>query len=187
MHAGDPNEPAEGDHSDPVLDAIAADLHERRREPDVEAARPHPGCERDRKVAQLVQEDEQDQAPDDDEPRHAAANAPSAMARAARSASTRSSRSRTGSASADTSVSPTTSGMPRKGRRPSRKAATATSFAALKTHGALPPFSPAARASASIGKVSLSGGENSSVSEERSRGGNGVAARSGYVSAYEIG
>ena len=63
---------------------------------------------------------------------------------------------------------------------PSRNAATATSFAALKTHGAVPPVSPALRASASSGNVSMSGAWNSSVMPDaRSSGGIGVAARSG--------
>src|SRR3954470_4298384 len=186
-HAGKLNHAAQGGYPSPVLDAVALDLGERRRESDVEAPRPHPDHARDGEVPQLVQEDEQDEAGDDDEKRHAVASAPSASSRAARSASTRSSTSRAGSVPALPSVSPTTSGIPRNGRRPARKAATATSFAALKTHGALPPSTPAARASDSIGNVSVSGGENSSVSAVRSSGGNGVAARSGYVSAYEIG
>ena len=50
------------------------------------------------------------------------------------------------------------------GCRSSRNASTATSFAALKTHGAVPPRSPASRASASSGNASRSGAWNSSVS-----------------------
>ena len=45
--------------------------------------------------------------------------------------------------------------------RPSRNAATATSFAALNTHGNVPPRSPASRASASRRNVSVSGSKNS--------------------------
>src|SRR5947209_20381066 len=131
VHAGDPDETAERDHADAVLDSLVLDLRQCGREADVEAPRPHTDRECYGEVAELVQEDEQDQAADDDEPRHAAASAPSASARAARSASTRSSRSRTGSVSATASVSPTTSGMPRNGRRSARNAATAISFAAL--------------------------------------------------------
>src|SRR5690349_3690072 len=131
VHPRDPDEAAQRDHPDPVLDSVAPDLHERGREADVEAPRPHPHRAGDGEVTELVQEDEQDEPTEPDDPRHAAASAPSASARAARSASTRSSRSRTASVGAAASVSPTTSGMPRNGRRPARNAATATSFAAL--------------------------------------------------------
>ncbi len=131
IHAGQLDEAAERDHPDPVLDALALDLDEGRREADVEAPRAHPDRARHPEVPQLVQEDEQDEAGDHDQIRHAVASAPSAISRAARSASTRSSTSRTGSVSAAASVSPTTSGIPRNGRRPARKAATATSLAAL--------------------------------------------------------
>ncbi len=65
---------------------------------------------------------------------------------------------------------------------------TATSFAALSTHGAVSPASPAARASARHGNASRSGARNSRMSPAaRSRGPMAVSARSGYVSAYEIG
>ena len=131
VHAGQLDEAAERDHADPVLDALALDLDEGRREADVEAPRPHPDRARHPEVPQLVQEDEQDETGDHDQIRHAVASAPSAISRAARSASTRSSTSRTGSVPAAASVSPTTSGIPRNGRRPARNAATATSFAAL--------------------------------------------------------
>ena len=50
-----------------------------------------------------------------------------------------------GDPSAAASASATTSAMPRNGRRPWRNAATATSFAALKAQGYVPPCSPAHR------------------------------------------
>ena len=55
------------------------------------------------------------------------------------------------------SVRSTTSAMPRNGSRPRGTPATATSFAALRTHGEVPPRSPASRASASSGNASSSG------------------------------
>ena len=61
------------------------------------------------------------------------------------------------------SVSSTVSAISRNADPPSRKAATATSFAALNAHGNVPPSSPALRASASSGNVSRSGAWNSSV------------------------
>src|SRR5579862_335142 len=131
VHARDTHEPAERDHADPVLDPAVPDLREGRREADVEAPRPHPDGERDAEVTELVEEDEQDEATDDDDPGHAAASAPVAVLRAAASASSRSSRSRTSAPVAAASVSRTTSGIARNGNRPSRNAATATSFAAL--------------------------------------------------------
>ena len=71
--------------------------------------------------------------------------------------------------------------------RPSRNAATATSFAALNAHGNVPPRSPASRASASMRNVSVSGSKNSSGPRGQVERRDVVAARSGYVSAYEIG
>ena len=66
-----------------------------------------------------------------------------ASRRASASASTSSARSRAGAPSAASSVASTTSAIPRNGSRPSRNAATATSLAALKTAGYVPPDSPA--------------------------------------------
>ncbi len=131
VHAGKLDHAAKRDHPDRVVDAVAPNLGEGRREADVEAPRAHPDRARHPEVPQLVHEDEQHEACDHDQVGHAAASAPSASARAARSASTRSSRSRTASVPAVVSVSPTTSGIPRNGSRPARNAATATSFAAL--------------------------------------------------------
>ena len=84
------------------------------------------------------------------------------LARASRSASRSSSRSRAGAPSTRPSTSSTSAAMSRKPMRPSRNAATATSFAALKAHGNVPPRSPASRASASSRNVSRSGSKNSS-------------------------
>ena len=113
-----------------------------------------------------------------------------------RSASSRSSRSRAGAPSTARARRRRRSGMPRKGSRPARNAATATSLAALNTHGWTPPLSPASRASASIGNVSRSGAWNSSVSDgqverrQRRRGalrvGQRVRDRHAHVRVAEV-
>jgi len=59
VHAGDTHHAAERDRAEPVLDALALHLEERRRKPDVEAARPDPDEQRDGEVTELVQEHEQ--------------------------------------------------------------------------------------------------------------------------------
>src|SRR5581483_3448186 len=169
VHPGDPDEAAERDHPDAVLDPVAAHLEERRREADVEAPRPHADRERDEEMAELVQEHEQEEADADDEPRHATGSLPPASERARASASTRSSRSRAGAPSTRSRTCSTSSAMPRNGSLPPRNA------------------SPARRARRSMGNVSRSGARNSSVSSVKSSCGSGVAARSGYVNAYEIG
>ena len=134
-----------------------------RREPDVEAARPHPDRPGGEEVACLMNEDEQPEAEDRDEDVHGtrAPTAFSAWRRASASARTSSSRSAAGAPSTASSVSATTPAMSRNESRPARKAATATSFAALNAHGCVPPDSPARLASASSGNVSRSGGSNS--------------------------
>src|SRR5438270_8651805 len=182
VHARNADEPSERDRADAELDPLPLHLGDRGREADVEAARLHADEQRDAEVTELVEDDEQGQADDDGDPDHA-----TGIARAARSTSTSSSRSRAGAPSARSSASVTSAAMSRNGILLSRNAATAASFAALKTHGYVPPFSPASRASASIGNVSRSGASKMSESVVRSSGARGVAARSGYVSAYEIG
>src|SRR5436190_19030396 len=179
MHPGDLHVAAERNRTDPVLDALPAKLDERRREPDIEAARTHihEACRAE--MPELVDEDEQGEPEDGDEERHVTSSR-RASRLASASASTRSAMSRAGAPSTDASVSSTTSAMPRNGSCRSRHAATATSFAALYAHGYVPPLSPARRARASMGNVSRSGAPNSSVSPAaRSSAGIGVAARSG--------
>src|SRR5262245_24298466 len=179
MHSRDLHVAAERDRADPVLDALAANLHERRREADVEAARPHLHQACRAEMTELVDEDEQREPEDGDEERHATSSR-RASRLASASASTRSPTSRAGVPPTAASVSSTTSGIARNGSSPSRNAATATSLAALYAHGYVPPDSPATRASRSIGNVSRSGAANSSVSPAtRSSAGIGVAARSG--------
>src|SRR5579864_8037747 len=182
VHPGNAHVAAERDRAKRVFDPVVPHFLDRGREADVECARSHTDEQRNREVAELMHEDEQQQPDDHDYPDHA-----TRIARAARSASTRSARSRAGEPSAHAMASPTASAISRNGSRPSRNAATATSFAALNTHGYVPPFSPASRASASIGNVSVSGASKTSVSDVRSSGERGTAARSGYVSEKEIG
>ncbi len=70
--------------------------------------------------------------------------------------------------------------MSRKPTRPARNAATASSFAAFRMHGLVPPASPAARASARQRNVAVSGGSKSSEkARSTSKRGAAVAARSG--------
>jgi hypothetical protein len=73
-----------------------------------------------------------------------------------------------------------TRGIPVKERSPARKACTATSLAALRTHGAVPPASAASRASRRHGKESRSGASKvSSPSSTRSSGRTGTSTLSG--------
>ena len=134
VHPGDLHVAAERDHPEPVLDAVVHPLHQRRREADVEAPRPHPDGERGEEVPGLVDQDQERKPGDGDGDGHAGTPR-SASRRASASASTRSSRSRAGAPSTSASASSTAAAMPRNGRRPSRNAATATSLAALNAHG----------------------------------------------------
>src|SRR5207245_9948956 len=135
VHSRDLHVAPERDRADAVLDSLSFRLHERRREADVEAPRAHPDRAGGEKVARLVHEHEQGETEDRDPDAHATGSPRSASRRAAASAASRSARSRAGLPSTAASVSSTVSAIPRKGRRPSRKAATATSFAALYAHG----------------------------------------------------
>src|SRR5512140_3738895 len=65
--------------------------------------------------------------------------AASAALRPAASAASTAGKSETDAGGTASSAAAMTSGMRRKGKRPSRNAATAISFAALSTAGALPP------------------------------------------------
>src|SRR5919109_3383696 len=166
VHAGDLRVAAERDRPDPVLDSAPAHLGERGREADVELARPHPHEARGVEVARLVHEDQKGETDDRDQVVHAATSPFSATLLASASASMSSSTSAAGSPETVSSVRSTTSAIPRNGSRPARKAATATSFAALKAHGDVPPRSPARRARPSNGNASASTGSNSSTSPD---------------------
>src|SRR5581483_5087044 len=96
-------------------------LRERRTKADVEAPRAHADGERRQEVPGLVDQDQEREPEDGDEDAHAGA-----------------------------SVRSTVSAMSRNEMRPARKAATATSFAALKAQGSVPPPTPASRASLSM-------------------------------------
>src|SRR5581483_873094 len=181
VHPRDLHVAAEREDADAVLDVPANLLHDRRPEAEVELARRHSDRARGEEVPCFVNEHQQREPDDRRYETHTAS-----LAR--RSASRSSSRSRAGAPSTSASTLSTSAAMSRKPMRPSRNAATATSFAALNAHGYVPPRSPASRASARRRNVSVSGSKNSSgLAATRSSAGIGVAARSGYVSAYEIG
>ena len=131
VHAGNLHVAAERDRADAVLDPVPLLLDDRRREAHVEASRAHPDEDRGEEVAGLVDEDQEGEAEDGDDHAHATAALFSVRRRASSSAAVRSSRSRAGAPSTAASVSSTAAAMPRNGSRPARKAATATSFAAL--------------------------------------------------------
>src|SRR5207253_1207504 len=106
---------AERDRADSVLDPLAPEAHERRREADVEATRAHADGARGEEVPRLVDEHEQPEPEDRNYETHVttAPAARSARRRASPSASTSSSRSRAGAPSTAPSVSSTTSEMRR--------------------------------------------------------------------------
>jgi hypothetical protein len=64
VHPGDLHVAAERERRDPVLDAVAARLDDRRPEAEVELPRGHPDCASHEEVAGLVDEHE-DREPDD--------------------------------------------------------------------------------------------------------------------------
>src|SRR5215213_5562466 len=86
--------------------------------------------------------------------------------------------------SASSRASSTILTMSVKPSLPSRKCATATSFAALSTVGAAPPFSSASRARRNAGKRSMSGFSKSRRAiADKSKRSAGVSIRSGQASA----
>src|SRR5664280_601844 len=182
-HARNLHVAAERDCADAVLDSLARRLYQRRREAHVEAPRPHARGERHEEVPGFVRKYEHGEPDDGQGEAHDCEetfpDSSVAISLAARSASTSCSRSCTGEVSARSSVRATTSAIERNGSRPSRKAATAISLAALKTQGAVPPLSPACRASDTNGNVCSSSASNSSVMPAKSSGATVVAERSG--------
>src|SRR5207237_9757573 len=132
-------------------------LHEGRREPDVELARPHPDGERREEVPRLVDEHEEGEPQDGDDEAHTGWSAVSAIRLACASAAVSSSRSAAESPEAVASVRSTVSAIPSKPMRPSREAATATSLAPLNAHGYVPRRSPGSGASGRVGHVAASG------------------------------
>src|SRR5262249_26109452 len=151
-----------------------------------ELERPHAGPLCGREVPQLVDEDQAEQAQDRDDVVHFA-GAPSrscAISRARASAASTCSTDVSGSGFHRSSTDGTVSAIARKPHPPARNAATATSLAAFRAQGAVPPATPAARASARQRNASVSGGSKSSEKGcERSSRAAPVAGRSGYVSA----
>ena len=125
-----------------VLDVVPLELRDRGREADVEPPRAQADREGREEVPALVDEDEHRETEDRDGDAHAAASLPSARRRASASASTSSATSRAGAPSTPASASSTSAAISRNPMRRSRNAATATSFAALKAHGYVPPLLP---------------------------------------------
>src|SRR5205823_12376084 len=137
---------AHRDCGETVLGLLPAPAHEHRAEPDREALDPDPGEARDDEVAELVDQDED--ADDDDERDHGHhAEAPPRQTsilrptrrRVSASIATHSSSERTAPAPASSSAHSISWAISVNPMRRARKAATATSFAALSTTGAAPP------------------------------------------------
>ena len=137
VHPRDLHVAPERDRADAVLDSAALPLRERGREEDVELPRPHLDRERGEEVPGLVDEDQEGEAPDGDcdvhgcglvnqFPRARRRNAPGLGVHRGQLGEVRRRH-----AVDRASVRSTTPAMPRKGSSPSRKAATATSLAAL--------------------------------------------------------
>ena len=148
VHPRDLHVAAERDRADPVLDPVAASLRERGREEDVELARPHLTASAAKKCPASWMRIEEGQAGDGDGDVHGWSRTSSRVSAAAvRRAAASASRARRGRGAARSRAAPASARPRRRCRgtaaRPSRKAATATSFAALSTHGAVPPASPA--------------------------------------------
>ena len=131
VHAGDLDVTAERDRADPVFDTAARGLRDRGSEAEVELARRHPDGARGEEVAGLVDHHEECKPDDPDDYAHTRSTA----SRARESASRSSSRSRAGEPSVRSRASSTDAAMSRNPIRPSRNAATATSFAALNAQG----------------------------------------------------
>ena len=164
----------------------ASHFDERRREEEVELPRPHPDGARGEEVPHLVDEDQEREPADRDRRGSCRETSSRVSAAAVRAGRRRRSRpARRGLAPG----APSTRGerplddlgdAEEAAASPSRNAATATSFAALSTHGAVPPASPASRARRRQGNASVVGrAELERQPDARSSGGIGVAARSG--------
>ena len=158
-------------------------LRQQRREEEREALDAHPGGLGRSEVAELVQDDQRGEAEEGEQPAHVrTAISSDATARASRSASWSDSKARTGPAGRRSSAVSMTAGMPRKSSRPLRKAWTATSLAALRTHGAVPPAAAASRARRRHGKASVSTGSKVSAPiSARSSGAHGDVDALGVV------
>src|SRR3954452_12655053 len=180
-HPGDLHVAAEWDRPDGVLGLAAAELGQQRREEEREALDAHPGGLGRGEVPELVQDDERGEAEEGEQPaqvRTAISSDPTV--RASRSASYSDSKARTGPPGRRSSAVSMTAGMPRKSSRPLRKAWTATSLAALSTHGAVPPAAAASRARRRHGKASVSTGSKVSAPiVARSSALTGTSTRSG--------
>src|SRR5205823_4855579 len=135
VHPRDLDVASERDGAESVLDSVVRRLHERGRKADIEAPWLHADCTGGEEMACLVDHHQEAEPDNRDQDAHAVAAVLSASRRASASASKSSLSSRAGAPSTDANVSSTVSAIPRNGSRPSRKAATATSFAALNAQG----------------------------------------------------
>src|SRR5690606_12909521 len=162
LHARHLDVAAEGQPRDDVLRLAPAEPPELRAETDGEAGHLDVDGLGRHEVPELVDEDENAQNDDRCENRdqHRPATTSRARARARPSASSTASSESTGTGSCSASTRSTTSGILRNDSSSARKLATATSFAALNTAGAVPPARPASTPSRNVGKRASSRGSN---------------------------
>src|SRR6185436_2191182 len=183
VHAADLHVAPRRDRGDPVLGLASFDRDELRSEEEEKLLDPHPCRLCGEEVSGLVEDDQQREAEEDQHPVHTFANPPTASsvrARASASTSKRSSKWVGCTAGIAASTRSIASGMAANPILPSRKAATATSSAALSTQGAVPPARPASSARRRQENVSRSGGSKSSwPTDARSSRGTSTSARSG--------
>src|SRR3954452_25437949 len=182
VHAADLHVAAQRQGADRVLRLPHLLAYQQRREEQREALHAHADRLGGGEVPQLVEHDQEHEAERGEEPAHVRTPATSSPARSRASASAPYSTLKwwIGRASCASRVRSITSAIAGNGISPSRKACTATSFAAFMAHGAVPPAWAASRASRRHGNASSSGG--SKVSEPtsvRSSAGTGTSARSG--------
>src|SRR6185503_14555418 len=154
-----------------VLGLLAPVAPQHRTEADGEALHAHAEEPRHHEMSQLVNDDENPDHDDEGHDRRHVAILPAARGAESASAGSHPATARRVSASTSTQVSISTSAragtcararsincaISMKRIRPARKAATASSLAALSTTGATPPAWSARRASARQGNRSLSG------------------------------
>ena len=142
VHAADLHVAARGDRGDPVLGLAPFDRPDLRPEEEEEPLDPHPGRLGGEEVPRLVEDDQQREAEEDAEPVHACASPLDLLFGAAAGLGVdleellEVGQRRAGISSRTRSIA---SAIAAKPIRPSRKAATATSSAALSTQGAVPP------------------------------------------------
>src|SRR5690606_32650034 len=161
FHARHLDVAAEWQGRDDVLGLAALEPDHARAEPDREARYLDVRHLRGHEMAELVHEDEHAQYDNEcDDRQHVLLSAASATSRARRSAASTSSRVSALWPSCSSSARSITSAIPVNGTAPARNPATATSFAALNTAGAVPPVRPAATPSWNARNLRPSTGSN---------------------------